>query len=230
VRCTLKPGPLDLFGAAQGGARSWSTQLRSAGRKRASPQLEDALSYLPRKGVVEYRRGQVIYDEQAQPNGLCLIIGGRVKVATRIEDGSQTVTVFSARNSSSTSSNIARTGGSASVNNGTATVNGLPSGGTVLVFTGKPTQVIACNTLLNIPVAAVSQSAAGQMAGPSPVPTAGTVAASGWMTKASTVFSAAPANGQTMLSWYPRRGSASVCLTLKTGAPDDVKTGETLLF
>ena len=59
---------------------------------RTSPQLEDALSYLPGKGVVEYRRGQVIYDEQAQPNGLSLIIGGRVKVATRIEGASQTVT------------------------------------------------------------------------------------------------------------------------------------------
>ena len=50
-----------------------------------------------------------------------------------------------------TSSNVAVTGGSASVSNGTATVNGLPSGGTVLVFTGPPKQVIAGNSLLSIP-------------------------------------------------------------------------------
>ena len=55
-------------------------------------ELEDALVYLPRKGVVEYRRGQVIYDDQQAPAGLYLVVQGRVKVSITMEDGSQTVT------------------------------------------------------------------------------------------------------------------------------------------
>src|SRR5262249_28808361 len=60
--------------------------------KAATREMEDALSYLPRKGVVDYRRGQVIYDDQNQPGGLCLVVQGRVKVTITMEDGSQTVT------------------------------------------------------------------------------------------------------------------------------------------
>jgi CRP-like cAMP-binding protein len=56
------------------------------------PQQEDALAYLPRKGVVEYHRKQIIYDEQHPSNGLSLIIEGRVKVTTTTEHGSQVVT------------------------------------------------------------------------------------------------------------------------------------------
>ena len=60
--------------------------------KRLPRQLEDALAYLPRKGVIEYRRGQLIYDEQHPSPGLSLVMQGRVKVAMAIDDGSQTVT------------------------------------------------------------------------------------------------------------------------------------------
>src|ERR1700730_11779462 len=60
--------------------------------KQSTHELEDALVYLPRKGVVEYRRGQVIYDEQHPSSGLYLVAQGRVKVSITIEDGSQTVT------------------------------------------------------------------------------------------------------------------------------------------
>src|SRR5579862_7553273 len=60
--------------------------------KRIPRQLEDALVYLPRKSVVEYRRGQLIYDEEHPPFGLSLIVLGRVKVAITMDDGSQTVT------------------------------------------------------------------------------------------------------------------------------------------
>lgn len=57
-----------------------------------SRQLEDALDYLPRKGVLEYRRNQVVYDgEQSPAGGLSLIVQGRVKVAAMLEDGSQAV-------------------------------------------------------------------------------------------------------------------------------------------
>jgi CRP-like cAMP-binding protein len=54
-------------------------------------QQEDALAYLPRRGVVEYRRHQIIYDEQHPVGGLSLIVEGRVKITTTIEDGTQTV-------------------------------------------------------------------------------------------------------------------------------------------
>jgi CRP/FNR family transcriptional regulator, cyclic AMP receptor protein len=60
--------------------------------KLAAPQLEDALIYLPRKSVVEYRRGQVIYDEDHPSGGLYLVVQGRVKVSVTMEDGSQCVT------------------------------------------------------------------------------------------------------------------------------------------
>src|SRR6476646_7572194 len=60
--------------------------------KEAARELEDALVYLPRKGVTEYRRGQVIYDDQHPAFGLYLVVQGRVKVSITMEDGSQTVT------------------------------------------------------------------------------------------------------------------------------------------
>ena len=54
-------------------------------------EIEDALMYLPRKGVTDYRRGQVIFDENLPSKGLHLVVQGRVKVAMPLEDGSQTV-------------------------------------------------------------------------------------------------------------------------------------------
>src|SRR4030095_864904 len=54
-------------------------------------EREDALIYLPRKGVVECRRGQTIYDEQNPSVGLYLVVRARVKVTIPWEDGSQTV-------------------------------------------------------------------------------------------------------------------------------------------
>jgi len=53
--------------------------------------LEDALAYLPRRSVVEYRRGQVVYDETNPSVGLYLVAQGRVKVSVTMEDGSQSV-------------------------------------------------------------------------------------------------------------------------------------------
>jgi CRP/FNR family transcriptional regulator, cyclic AMP receptor protein len=54
-------------------------------------EIEDALMYLPRKGVTDYRRGQIIFDEQQPSKGLHLVVQGRVKLAVLLEDGSQTV-------------------------------------------------------------------------------------------------------------------------------------------
>jgi CRP-like cAMP-binding protein len=54
-------------------------------------EIEDALMYLPRKGVTDYRRGQTIFDENLPSKGLHLVVQGRVKVAIPLDDGSQTV-------------------------------------------------------------------------------------------------------------------------------------------
>ena len=52
---------------------------------------EDPLGYLSRKGLVEYRRGQIIFDQGQPSNGLYLVVQGRVKVASVGENGSVTV-------------------------------------------------------------------------------------------------------------------------------------------
>jgi len=54
-------------------------------------EIEDALMYLPRKGVNDYRRGQIIFDENQPSRGLHLVVQGRVKVTIPLDDGSQTV-------------------------------------------------------------------------------------------------------------------------------------------
>jgi len=58
--------------------------------EKASPQLEDPLAYLVQRGVVEYYRNQIIYDDRHPSTGLSLILRGRVKVST-LEHGSETV-------------------------------------------------------------------------------------------------------------------------------------------
>ncbi len=56
-----------------------------------SREMEDALMYLPRKGVTDYRRGQIIFDEHQPSKGLHLVVQGRVKVSIPLDDGTQTV-------------------------------------------------------------------------------------------------------------------------------------------
>ena len=34
-----------------------------------SREMEDTLMYLPRKGVTDYRKGQIIFDERGLPRG-----------------------------------------------------------------------------------------------------------------------------------------------------------------
>jgi CRP/FNR family cyclic AMP-dependent transcriptional regulator len=57
----------------------------------AAREMEDALMYLPRKGVTDYRKGQIIFDEHQPSKGLHLVVQGRVKVTLALEDGTQTV-------------------------------------------------------------------------------------------------------------------------------------------
>jgi len=54
-------------------------------------EFEDALIYLPRKPLASYSRGQVIFDELHPPDGLHLVLHGRVKVTILLDDGSETV-------------------------------------------------------------------------------------------------------------------------------------------
>jgi CRP/FNR family transcriptional regulator, cyclic AMP receptor protein len=52
-----------------------------------SREMEDALMYLPRKGVTDHRKGQVIFDEHQPSKGLHLVVQGRVKVTIPLDDG-----------------------------------------------------------------------------------------------------------------------------------------------
>ena len=65
--------------------------MQNSARLAGSRQMEDALVYLPHKSVVEYRRGQVIYDESQPSNGIYLVVRGRVKTSVPMDDGTQTV-------------------------------------------------------------------------------------------------------------------------------------------
>jgi len=56
-----------------------------------SREIEDALMYLPRKGVTSYRKGQIIFDENQPCDGLHLVVQGRVKVTMPLENGTQTM-------------------------------------------------------------------------------------------------------------------------------------------
>jgi len=56
-----------------------------------SREMEDALMYLPRKGVTDYRKSQIIFDEHQPSRGLHLVVQGRVKVTIPLDDGAQTV-------------------------------------------------------------------------------------------------------------------------------------------
>jgi len=51
--------------------------------------LEDPLNYLPRSQIVEYRKGQVIYNQDAPSTNIYVILKGRVKVSRLAEGGRQ---------------------------------------------------------------------------------------------------------------------------------------------
>ncbi len=54
-------------------------------------QLEDPLACLPCSRILEYAKGQTIYDEQHPLSSLNLIIDRKVKVARTSRDGRQIV-------------------------------------------------------------------------------------------------------------------------------------------
>src|SRR5579863_4923134 len=65
--------------------------MLNGARSSPSREMEDALMYLPRKGVADYNKGQMIFDESQPSKGLHLVVQGRVKVTMPLDHGSQTV-------------------------------------------------------------------------------------------------------------------------------------------
>jgi len=65
--------------------------MPNGARLSPSREMEDALMYLPRKGVTDYRRGRMVFDEHEPSKGLHLLVQGRVKVTIPVDDGSETV-------------------------------------------------------------------------------------------------------------------------------------------
>jgi CRP/FNR family transcriptional regulator len=65
--------------------------MQNGVRLSPSREMEDALMYLPRRGVTDFRKGQTIFDEQNPSRGLHLVVQGRVKVTIPLGDGTQTV-------------------------------------------------------------------------------------------------------------------------------------------
>ena len=54
-------------------------------------QLEDPLAHLPCSSILEYRKGQVIYNQDQPSISIYLVIDGKVKVCRMADDGRQVV-------------------------------------------------------------------------------------------------------------------------------------------
>src|ERR1700736_1741486 len=53
--------------------------------------LEDPLAHLPCSTIMEYRKGQLIYNQDQPSNAIYLVIDGKVKVSRLADDGHQVV-------------------------------------------------------------------------------------------------------------------------------------------
>jgi CRP/FNR family transcriptional regulator len=65
--------------------------MENGAKHRPPREMEDALMYLPRKGVTDYRKGQIIFDEDQPFPGLHLVVQGRVKVTMPADRGTEIV-------------------------------------------------------------------------------------------------------------------------------------------
>src|SRR5690349_4050355 len=64
----------------------------AAGTTRVSGKpLEDPLEYLPCSTIVEYHKGQIIYDQEHPSTGIYLVIDGKVKISRVSGAGQQVV-------------------------------------------------------------------------------------------------------------------------------------------
>src|ERR1700690_121090 len=57
----------------------------------AQKPLEDPLAHLPCSSIVEYRKGQMIYNQDQPSPSIYLVIDGKVKVSRLADDGHQVV-------------------------------------------------------------------------------------------------------------------------------------------
>ena len=57
----------------------------------AEKPLEDPLAHLPCSSIVEYRKGQIIYNQDQPSTSIFLVIDGKVKVSRLADDGHQVV-------------------------------------------------------------------------------------------------------------------------------------------
>src|ERR1700693_1402260 len=53
--------------------------------------LEDPLAHLPCSTILEYKRGQIIYNQDQPSSNIYLVIDGKVKVCRLADDGRQVV-------------------------------------------------------------------------------------------------------------------------------------------
>src|SRR5207248_3485028 len=53
--------------------------------------LEDPLAHLPCSSIVEYKKGQMIYNQDQPSTSIYLVIDGKVKVCRLADDGRQVV-------------------------------------------------------------------------------------------------------------------------------------------
>ena len=53
--------------------------------------LEDPLAHLPCSSIAEYRKGQMIYNQDQPSTAIYLVIDGKVKVSRLADDGHQVV-------------------------------------------------------------------------------------------------------------------------------------------
>jgi CRP/FNR family cyclic AMP-dependent transcriptional regulator len=53
--------------------------------------FEDPLAHLPCSSILEYKKGQTVYDQDQPSSSIYLVIGGKVKVCRVAEDGRQVV-------------------------------------------------------------------------------------------------------------------------------------------
>ena len=59
-------------------------------------QLEDPLAHLPCSSILEYRKGQVIYNQDQPSTSIYLVIDGKVKVCRTADDGRHGAAVVAA--------------------------------------------------------------------------------------------------------------------------------------
>ncbi|MDE3167549.1 MAG: Crp/Fnr family transcriptional regulator [Acidobacteriota bacterium] len=57
----------------------------------AAKPLEDPLAHLPCSSILEYRKGQIIYNQDQPCTSLYLVIDGKVKVSRLADDGRQVI-------------------------------------------------------------------------------------------------------------------------------------------